>query len=107
MQDRYLGQLEPGMDVCDIDGHKVGTVARVYRHADAVVGAGAGASLGGAAPEEILEVKTGLFGLGSHLYIPLGAIGDVIKECVYISRPKDEFDGLGWRDKPAHLDQLA
>jgi hypothetical protein len=104
MQERYLGQLESGGDVCDINGDKVGTVAHVHRYADALVGAG---GAGAAPPEEILEVKTGFLGLGSHLYIPLSAIGDVIKDCVYISKSKDEFEALGWHDKPAHLDHLS
>ncbi len=27
MQERYLGRIEPDMDVCDINGAKIGSVA--------------------------------------------------------------------------------
>src|SRR5215208_7077175 len=76
VQERYLGRMEPGMDVCDMNGDKVGSVARVYRHEMAAVAAGAGPGGGGSLPEaptsnEILEVKTGFLGLGRRLYVPL------------------------------------
>ena len=47
--DQDARQITPGMDVCDVSGEKVGTVARVG---------------------EVVEVKTGLLGLGKHLYVP-------------------------------------
>ena len=110
MSERYLGRLKPGLEVCDVSGEKVGTIARVYRYADALVGAGdSGATVPAAEPpshDEIIEVKTGLFGLGSHLYIPIGAIQDMLQESVFLSEPKSAFDRLGWHDKPAHLDEL-
>ena len=94
------------MDVCDIDGDKFGTIARVYRHA--LVGVGAGAPGDSSAPmDEILEVKTGLFGLGKHLYVPFSAIQDVTSGCVFINAPKDQLDNEGWETKPDYLDQLS
>jgi hypothetical protein len=110
MPERYLGQLEPGMDVCDLAGDKVGTLARVYRYADAVVGAGSATPLESPEqrPDEMLEVKTGFLGLGSHLYIPLSAVQEVLnKDCVFIACPKHEFEAQGWYQKPAHLDELS
>ena len=31
-EERYLGRIEPGMDLCDVNGDKLGTVAQVIRH---------------------------------------------------------------------------
>ena len=110
MPERYLGQLEPGMDVCDLAGDKVGTIARVHRYADAVVGASSTAPMESAAqrPDEILEVKTGFLGLGTHLYIPVSAVHEVLnKDCVFLSHPKHEFEAQGWYQKPGHLDELS
>jgi len=110
MREPHQGQLEPGMDVCDIAGDKVGTIAHVYRYAEPGVSATATATLTETAPQshdEILEVKTGLLGLGSHLYIPLSAVQEVLhKDCVFLSSPKHEFERLGWREKPVYLDEL-
>ena len=109
MQERYLGRLKSAMEVCDLSGAKVGTISRVYRHADAAVGAsGAGTP---AVPaelprDEVMEVKTGFLGLGSHLYIPLSAVHDTLDDCVFVSKPTEEFEGLGWHDKPAYLDEF-
>ena len=106
MQEPQLGRLRPDMDVCDIAGDKVGTIAHIYRYADADVGAGTAAAAGERPPyEEVIEVKTGFLGLGSHLYIPLSAVQDTLDECVFLSRPKHEFEGLGWHEKPTHFDE--
>ena len=107
MQERYLGRVKPDMDVCDIAGDKVGTIAHVYRYDDAVVGAGTAAESSERPPyEEVIEVKTGFLGLGSHLYIPLSAVQETLEESVFLSKPKHEFERLGWHEKPAHLDAL-
>ena len=105
---RYLGRLEPGMDVCDVDGNKFGSIGRVYRHE--MVAAAAGATAGGVGTvpnEEILEVKTGLLGLGKHLYVPFNAIQDVTSGCVFINLPKERVDEQGWDVKPDYLDELS
>ena len=107
MPERYLGQLKPDMDVCDVAGDKVGTLAHVHRSPDTAVGAESPAAPAGQpAPEEILEVKTGLLGLGSHYYIPLSAVQEVLADSVFVSKPKEEFESSGWREKPPYLDQL-
>jgi len=104
MQERYLGRIQPDMEVSDINGDKVGTVSRVYRYEAAASDAvDTSATLPG---DEIVEVKTGLFGLGTHYYIPMSAIADATQSCVFISKPKDDFQSLGWHEKPAHLDEL-
>ncbi len=111
MQERYLGRLRPDMDVCDVAGEKVGTIAHVYRYADATVAAGGPATPAAAESErppydEVIEVKTGFLGLGSHLYIPISAIQDALTDSVFLSNAKGEFERLGWHDKPSHLDEL-
>jgi hypothetical protein len=109
MQDaRYLGRLEPGMDVCDVDGTKFGSISRVYRHEMAAAMSSASTSNVGTMPrEEILEVKTGLFGLGKHLYVPFSAIQDVTSGCVFVNESKDRVDDMGWDVKPDHLEELS
>ena len=103
MQERYLGRVEPEMDVCDINGDKIGTVSHVYRHELAAVGNAAPAP----AREELLEIKTGLLGLGKHIFVPMSAIEDVTEGCVFLSKSKDDFDSMGWYDKPSYLDEMA
>jgi hypothetical protein len=107
MQERHLGRVRADMDVCDIAGEKVGTIAHVYRYADAAVGAGTRTEAGERPPyDDVIEVKTGFLGLGSHLYIPLSEVQDTLDDCVFISKPKHDFERLGWHDKPAYLDEL-
>jgi hypothetical protein len=110
MSERYLGRLRPGMDVCDVAGDKVGTISHVYRHADAVVGAGGSSTtVPSAEPptrDEIIEVKTGFLGLGHHYYIPVSAIQDALEESVFLAEPKSAFDRLGWHNRPDYLDEL-
>jgi hypothetical protein len=97
MADPVSRPIVSGMDVCDVSGEKVGSVAvfhRVIQRPDPVTAN---------APEEILEVKTGLLGLGKHLYVPVSAVQEVLTESVFLSRPKEDFESLGYYEKPAHL----
>jgi hypothetical protein len=109
VHERYLGRMEPGMDVCDQNGDKIGTVAHIYRHEMAAVGAGmsAGPDVPDAPTTEILEVKTGLLGLGRRLYVPMSQVHDLTSGCVFLTRHKDEIDSLDWDMRPDHLDQLT
>ena len=86
-----------GMDVCDVSGDKVGSVAFLHRVTKLPDSAPA------SAPEEILEIKTGLFGFGKHLYVPLSAVQEVLTESVFLSHPREDFESLGYYEKPAHL----
>jgi hypothetical protein len=106
-EQRYLGHLEPGMDVCDTDGNKVGSISRVYRFEPASVGTGGSTTVSALPREEILEVKTGLLGLGKHLYIPFGAIQDVTSGCVFVNQPKDRIEAQAWDTRPDYLDELS
>jgi len=106
MQDRYIGRLEPGMDVCDLDGEKVGTIGHVYRHEQASVTAGE-SNVASMPREDIIEVKTGVFGLGKHYYVPFSAIQDVTTGCVFVNQRKDDVDTLSWDVKPDYLDEMS
>jgi len=107
MQEQYLGRLIPDMNVCDIEGQKIGAVARVYRDEFAtalqqVEGPAEGVHPGRTA---IMEVKTGLLGLGKHLYIPMSAVDVVTEEGVFVATKKDEL-AEEWSRKPDYLDRL-
>ena len=107
-EQRYLGRLEPDMDVCDIDGNKFGSISRVYRHEMAP--AGTGEPSGGTTTmprEDIIEVKTGLLGLGKHYYIPFGAIQDVTSGCVFINMPKGRVEDQGWEIRPDYIEEMS
>ena len=106
--ERYVGRLEPGMDICDINGDKVGSLVRVYRHELAPANTdGQEGGVATAPHEEILEIKTGLLGLGKHYYVPFGAIEDVTSGCVFLKQPKDAVEHQGWDKRPSYLDDLS
>jgi hypothetical protein len=104
---RYLGHLEPGMDVCDVDGNKFGTIGRIYRHEMAMATVGASGAPSAMPREDIIETKTGLLGLGKHIYIPFSAIQDVTSGCVFVNLSKERIDEQGWEVKPDYLDELT
>lgn len=99
MAEGNVGRIVPGQELCDINGDKVGTIAHVYREDAASEGPGAMAS------DEVIEVKTGLLGLGQKLYVPVVAVSDTTEAAVFVAAPKDEFDPT-WREKPENLEQL-
>jgi hypothetical protein len=94
------------MDICDRNGSKIGTVAHVHHYA-APVTSGAG-DPSNSLRRELLEVKTGPFGLGRRLYIPSGFVQDVANGSVYLSKPADEVrhnEELQYR--PSYLDDQS
>jgi pantoate kinase len=97
----YLGRITPGMDVCDVTGEKVGSIAHIYQ-----VDQGTGAT-DEATPartgDEIFEVKTGFLGLGKHYYIPMSAVQEVLTDSIFISKSREAFAELGYEEKPAHV----
>jgi hypothetical protein len=96
------------MDVCDVNGDKIGSISHVYRHEMAMATSGASTSSVGTMPrEEILELKTGFLGLGKHLYIPFSAIQDVTSGCVFVNESKDRVDDQGWDVKPDYLEDFS
>lgn len=100
ISERYLGQIRADMDVCDVNGDKIGTVADVYRHEFIPASVGEAA-----APEreDVVEVKTGFLRLGKRLYIPTSAIMDVTLGCLFIAKPREEIDSTGWNEKPSYV----
>src|SRR5581483_10406426 len=100
-EERYLGRIQQDMDVCDINGDKVGTIAQVYRHEFANVAPGAGAE---SAREDFIEVKTGFLGLGKRLYIPLRAVRETTEGCVFLDQTGEEIRSMGWEAKPDYLE---
>jgi hypothetical protein len=97
----YLGRITPGMDVCDVTGEKVGTIAHIYRFDEAT-----DQSMPARAGDEFFEVKTGLLGLGKHLYIPMSAVQEVLTDSVFLSKSRETFEELGFANKPAHFAEL-
>jgi hypothetical protein len=93
-------RIRPGMEVCDVGGDKVGSVGEVHHLSQPPDPAAA------SVPDEILEVKTGLLGLGKRLYVPMSAVQEVLTESIFLASPKDEFESRGYYEKPAHLSQV-
>jgi hypothetical protein len=99
---RDVGPLERGMDVCDVLGDKFGSVSRVHRREMAVVGTSA-TSAEARPSEDIIEVQTGLLGLGRRLYIPVGAVEDIVGGSIFVKEPKEGLDERGWGTRPPGL----
>ena len=100
MAERYVGRIVPGQDLCDVNGDKVGSVAHVYREDVSVLG-----DRHEAVYDEVIEVKTGLFGLGDKLYVPVSAVDDATENAVFVGKPREAFEDA-WRRKPDYLDRL-
>jgi len=100
-EERYLGRIQQDMDVCDVNGDKVGTIAQVYRHEFANVAPGTSLERAG---EDFIEVKTGFLGLGKRLYIPLSAVRETTEGCVFLDTASEEINGLDWETKPPYLE---
>jgi hypothetical protein len=90
----YADRVAADMEVCDIAGEKIGTVAGVHRYAMAGTGSEA------TRQDDYFEVKSGFLGLGKHMYIPMSAVHDVTEGCIFIDKSKDAIDGLGWDVEP-------
>jgi hypothetical protein len=86
--------VEPGMQVYDSSGYRVGTVAFAFD--DLIVESDCVHS------EPAVEVKTGLFGLGRHLHIPLADIERVCPGAVFLARGRAELE----QAERAHLHHL-
>ena len=99
----YLGRVIPGMDVCDVTGEKIGTIAHIYQpHVGTEATEEATPARTG---HEVLEVKTGFLGLGKHYYIPMNDVQEVLTDSVFLSKSREAFAELGYEEKPAHLDE--
>lgn len=105
MSDRlYLGRITPGMDVCDVTGEKVGSIAHIYRFDQGTeVTDETTPSRGG---DEFIEVKSGFLGLGKHYYVPMSAVQEVLTDSIFLSKSRETFAELGYEEKPAHFAEL-
>jgi hypothetical protein len=93
----YLGPLRVGMEVCDVNGVAVGTISHIYQRLVSPTGdAGAAATAHG----QLVEVKTGLLGLGPRFYVPYGAFRAAGREGAILTRGRDELEALGFDRKP-------
>jgi hypothetical protein len=109
MEDQYVGRLTSRMEVRDVLGYKIGTIARVYRDEHAALQlTAAGNRDVDARPSRpgVMEVKTGLMGLGPHLYIPVTEITEVTEDSVFLAKNKDEVVRER-RQKPEFFGELA
>jgi hypothetical protein len=97
----FLGRIVPGMDVCDVTGEKVGSIAHIYRYDEAT-----DESTATRAGDELIEVKTGFLGMGKHLYIPMSAVQEVLTDSIFLSKSREAFEELGYDSKPAHFAEL-
>ena len=79
-QRQLLGRIVTGMEVCDITGDKIGTIARIH-HVDELP-----AFADDDRFEGILELKTGFLGLGHRLYVPLSVVQEVFSDTIFLSR---------------------
>jgi hypothetical protein len=100
-EERYLGRIQPGMDVCDVNGDKIGSITQIFRHEFANV-----ANAGGpdTAQGDFIEVKTGFLGLGKHLFIPLSAVRDTTQDCLFLDLTCEQVKEQGWDTRPATLE---
>jgi hypothetical protein len=109
VHERYVGRLLPNMDVCDAAGQKIGTLVRVCRDERALALAATGGpaqSVQDRPPRpNVVEVKTGLLGLGEHLFIPIDAVQHVTEACIFLTFNKDEL-AEEWRHRPDFLADL-
>ena len=96
----FLGRIVPGMDVCDVTGEKVGSIAHIYHHEDATDGTTP------VRADDLIEVKSGFLGLGKHYYIPLSAVQEVLTDSIFLSKSRETFAELGYENKPEHLAEV-
>lgn len=97
----FLGRIVPGMDVCDVTGEKVGSIAHLYRFDEAT-----DESTPARTGDEFIEVKSGFLGLGKHYYIPMSAVQEVLTDSIFLDKSREAFAELGYTEKPAHFAEL-
>lgn len=103
MFDRYT-EIHPGMDVCDRDGEKIGTVHQVFPQSMTRAATAGAAALAPGLPSStsVFQVDTGLLGL-KHYYVPFSAINDIANDCIFVNAAKDDLGGTGWESRPDWL----
>jgi len=97
MEPREAWRVQPGLEVYDRDGDKLGTVAHLHQPEDG----GPGTAEGG--PGGHLEVTTGLLsrlGLARPLIVPLAAVRDVNEGGVFLTATRAEVEHADWHTGP-------
>jgi len=94
------GLIAPGAAVCDLEGHRVGTVARVHAAARARPAVGDGAA------QDVVELRVGFLGR-RHLYVPVSAVLDVDRDGVILGLRRSELESGAWGHRPARLDRAT
>ena len=87
-EEQSSSRIALGMDVCDVSGEKVGTVARVHHQEPTT---------------ELIEVKTGFLGLGKHLFVPTVEVDAITDGGIVLKHPKHEFHDVGLDARPENL----
>ncbi len=93
--------VHKGMNVCDMNGDKVGTVKDTYDMGRTV----GGSTMGGTSTmgEGYVHLDTGFLGLGKDLYIPLDSFDRCTADTCYLNITKKDVDTMGWDQKPTSL----
>jgi hypothetical protein len=102
LEQRFLGRITPGMDVCDVGGSKLGSVTEIHRFTELP-----NPEETSDMPDEYLEVKTGFFGMGKHFFVPMSMVQEVLSDSVYLGTSKEELETKGFDRRPEHLPQNA
>jgi hypothetical protein len=113
MFDRY-NEIRQGMDVCDLNGNKIGSVKNVYSTPSAGTASAGYASAGAGTARQnnpmgtgntgCFEVDTGILGLGTNYYIPFSAVTGIDSNCVRVDAQKNDLNQTGWQNKPSWLE---
>jgi hypothetical protein len=102
LEQRFLGRILPGMDVCDVGGGKVGSVAEIHRFTELPDPEDTSNM-----PEEYIEIKSGFFGMGKHFFVPMSMVQEVLTDSVYLGTSKEELEAKGFDRRPERLPQDA
>ena len=100
MREHLFAAINGGMEVCDLNGDKVGKVGKILPPTAVTSTTG---SVAEPMEQAYLQIETGFLGLGKDLFIPGSAISDVTAERVMLNVEKDRVDAMGWDRRPDWL----
>jgi hypothetical protein len=87
-----MARIRAGMDVCDSEQVKIGTVEKLYLPADY----GTPPRVAPTLVEPYLKVAHA----NQDLFIPAGAVSDVTNDCVVLNVLHDRISEQGWDRRP-------
>lgn len=88
-------RIREGMDVYSSDDEKLGQVGEVNIGTTTEV-----SSQTTSEERSFFQVKSGMFGLGSDLWLPANLVGSVDDDRVLLAVTKDEAQQQGWGERP-------